>query len=336
LTESTPPNDAKGSSLFRDCEILDTPAEPEYDDVIQVAVAICGTPMAFFGLDDGERMWLKAKHGIPMNELAKKSSICKTVMELNQPIVIPDLSKDARPVSAAVFEQFGIRFYAGVPIQCSGEVVGTLCVADTEPKSLSAAALAAMSALARQIGALLEARIANYHLTESRRQLAAALSTAQLASEHANISARRLETLFRRVPVPCFTCDTDMTVFEWNRAAERLWKQDAFEAVMRTVPDVVRWPLDSGFIPEGLELALQGECVEGYEWRTTMADGSYRWLSSSAFPLQSSNGNVVGAVCTCVDITDIRDGEGHQAEHCSGMEAPMKLALGSKSRARSA
>ena len=90
---------------------------------------------------------------------------------------------------------------------------------------------------------------------------------------------------------------------------------------MRCVPDVLEWPMDSGFIPDGLQRVFEGENVEGYEWKTTLPDGSYRWLSSSAFPLQSSRGDVVGAVCTCSDITAIKDSEERLNEFSSELQA---------------
>ena len=78
---------------------------------------------------------------------------------------------------------------------------------------------------------------------------------------------------------------------------------------MRPAPEVLGWPEESGFIVDGLHRVFGGESVEGYEWQTTLADGSTRWLSCSAFPLHSANRGVVGAICACVDVTAIRETE---------------------------
>jgi GAF domain-containing protein len=53
----------------------------------------------------------------------------------------------------------GIRFYAGAPIiEPSGHVLGTVCVIDTEPKTLSPIQVAALESLARHTMALMEMR----------------------------------------------------------------------------------------------------------------------------------------------------------------------------------
>jgi GAF domain-containing protein len=53
----------------------------------------------------------------------------------------------------------GIRFYAGAPIvEPGGHVLGTVCVIDTMPHSLTPIQVAALEALARHTLALMEMR----------------------------------------------------------------------------------------------------------------------------------------------------------------------------------
>ncbi len=308
------------SQAIRECEILDTPAEPEFDDVTQVAAAVCGTSRAAIGLAESDRIWFKSKLGIPFSEVPRSASACNLVLAGQETLVITDLAQEDHRPELSFLQQRGIRFYAGAPVRCGGHIVGTLCVLDTDPRFLTPAIVAALDALARQVGALLDTRRANRKLLESERMLASALSAAELAREHAGLSARRLETLFGRLPVASFTCDSELTIFEWNRAAERLWNRGAYEAIMRPVPDVLGWPTENGFLRDGLMRVLKGENIENYEWKTTMADGTHRWLISSAFPLQSSRGDVVGAVCTCADITSTKENEEQLQEYSTALE----------------
>ena len=186
------------------CEILDTPAEPEYDDVIRVAAAVCGVPMAAFGLSDAERFWFKAKLGFSVEEIPRNESICSAVLDTLRPMIIPDILEDERWQNSTILRELGIRFFAGVSVRCMGEVVGALCVAGRDPRCIEPAELGALEALARQIAALLDTRLANRMLTGSEKQLANALANAELANEHATLAARRFETLFGRIPRAVF------------------------------------------------------------------------------------------------------------------------------------
>lgn len=48
--------------------ILDTPPEPEFDELAALAAYVCGTPMAIITLIDEKRQWFKSQFGLTMNE----------------------------------------------------------------------------------------------------------------------------------------------------------------------------------------------------------------------------------------------------------------------------
>jgi len=74
--------------------------------------------------------------------------------------VVPEVRADARFAEhPLVVGDPHLRFYAGAPLVTpSGEALGTLCVADRVPRSLTPAQAAALAALARQVMAQLELR----------------------------------------------------------------------------------------------------------------------------------------------------------------------------------
>ena len=80
------------------------------------------------------------------------------VME-QQPLVVPDLLRDARTKGNPAVRSAGLRFYAGAPVRVrSGHAVGAVCVLDVTPRTLSPAQVGALAAVARQVAVLLEWR----------------------------------------------------------------------------------------------------------------------------------------------------------------------------------
>ena len=78
--------------------------------------------------------------------------------------VLDEVGSDARFAGYPVFAALpGLRFYAGAPLITSqGVAVGTVSVADYEPRELSPVQLRTLELLARQTALLLEAR-ARHH-----------------------------------------------------------------------------------------------------------------------------------------------------------------------------
>lgn len=143
-------------------DILDTPPEPEFDDLVLLASALCQTPIALVTLVTDERQWFKAHRGAPMNQTPLERSICKYTMSAPDVLVLPDLRDDPRTAdNTLVTHAPSIRFYAGAPLRTrTGVPLGAVCVIDTAPRpeGLTEAQAAGLKALARQAATLLEAR----------------------------------------------------------------------------------------------------------------------------------------------------------------------------------
>ncbi|GAC1343317.1 MAG: hypothetical protein NVSMB14_07550 [Isosphaeraceae bacterium] len=183
-----PAEQARLASLRR-YEILDTPAEPCYDDIVLLASHICGSPIALVSLVDATRQWFKAKHGLDAFETSRDVSFCAHAIRGDDLFVVPDASLDTRFASnPLVTGSPNIRFYAGMPlIVPDGAALGTLCVIDCSPRiGLSPDQEHALRALAREVVSQLELRRQAFDLeraSRSRRALEAQLAD-QLRKAH--------------------------------------------------------------------------------------------------------------------------------------------------------
>ncbi|KAB1073083.1 PAS domain S-box protein [Methylobacterium planeticum] len=135
--------------------ILDTPPEEGFDDIVQLATRLCRTPVALVSLVTADRQWFKARVGFPPCETDLNSSVCAHALAEPDLLVIPDLATDPRTAAnPLVTGEPHIRFYAGAPLRTAeGQVIGSLCVIDTEPRpgGLTEEQAADLRALARQV-----------------------------------------------------------------------------------------------------------------------------------------------------------------------------------------
>src|SRR6187402_1392644 len=154
-----PTNEAARLATLHDLRLLDTDPEAGFDDIVALACAITGAPTALISLVDTERQWFKARIGLDVCETPRSVAFCDHAIRGRDVLVTLDASRDPRfadnpLVTGAPF----IRFYAGAPILTpEGHALGTVCVIDYAPRA-SFDQADALSALARQVSALIELR----------------------------------------------------------------------------------------------------------------------------------------------------------------------------------
>ncbi|WP_435167292.1 GAF domain-containing protein [Falsirhodobacter sp. 1013] len=141
--------------------ILDTPAEPEFDNIVIVARSLCQAPVSLISLVHKDRQWFKARSGFDPQETPLDQSVCFHAVVAGNLLVIPDLTQDARTRhNTLVTQSPHLRFYAGAPLILDGVPIGTLCVIDTVPRpdGLTPDQAQALSALAEQVVSQIRAR----------------------------------------------------------------------------------------------------------------------------------------------------------------------------------
>ncbi len=147
--------DATRLASLASYDILDTPAEQGFDDIVSLACLLCETPVALVSLVAGDRQWFKARIGFEPCETDLDRSVCAHALVEDDLLVITDLTNDARTSkNPLVTGEPHIRFYAGAPLRDdAGNVLGSLCVIDGKPRpeGLTASQADGLKALARQV-----------------------------------------------------------------------------------------------------------------------------------------------------------------------------------------
>lgn len=112
---------------------MDSPREPEFDDVAKLAADICGTSMAVVNLIGNGRQFFKAEVGLGVRETPLDTSFCAQAILQEDFMVVPDARLDPRfACNPLVTDEPHLRFYAGALLKTAdGLPIGTVCVLDS-------------------------------------------------------------------------------------------------------------------------------------------------------------------------------------------------------------
>ena len=167
-------NEEERLAALRSYNILDSAEEKDFDELTELASAICQTPIALISLVDAERQWFKSRTGLPATETPIEQSFCAhAIIAYNDVMIVDDAREDERfSDNPLVTGGPKIVFYAGVPlINEDGFALGTLCVIDRDRKHLTDVQTNALKILAKQVVDKLELRRKMFDLQTTNQQL---------------------------------------------------------------------------------------------------------------------------------------------------------------------
>lgn len=167
-----PPNEQERLRSLHALGVLDTPPDACFERLIRLACAQFGVPVALISLVDETRQWFKARRGLDVDAMPRDLSFCGHAILHDAILHVEDARADPRFTdNPLVIGPPHVRFYAGAPLHAGdGALIGTLCVLDTLPRSLSGAELALLRDLADCVEAELQRCAAQrkYHLEVQR------------------------------------------------------------------------------------------------------------------------------------------------------------------------
>lgn len=171
-----PANEPERLAALARYHILDTLPELQYDEIVELAAFICGTPIALISFVDAHRQWFKASVGVEARETPRDVSFCGHVVAQGSTMIVEDAKQDERFFdNPYVVGEPHVNFYAGAPLATDdGYTLGSLCVIDRQPRQLGVEQREALEALARVVVRQLESQLHEAELREARRAAEAA------------------------------------------------------------------------------------------------------------------------------------------------------------------
>jgi two-component sensor histidine kinase len=172
--EIIPENETDRMAAVRRYEILDTPPDGSFDRVTALAARRFGAPISIISIVDHDRIWFKSHHGLDVQQIGRDPGLCASAILSSEAHVLLDASTDVRSLAnPLVAGDFGLRFYAGVPLETSdGFNLGTLCVIDKMPRPVDQAQIDDLKDLASLVVDQLELRLAARQAVEKAELMA--------------------------------------------------------------------------------------------------------------------------------------------------------------------
>ncbi|WP_414575800.1 GAF domain-containing protein [Anabaena sp. CCY 9402-a] len=229
-------------AALRQYQILDTEPEEAYDNLAHLAAFICGTSIALVNFIDEHRQWFKAKLGLDVPEMPRNVGFSYLCQEKQDVVVIPDALADDRLATNPVVTAYPyVRFYAGVPlITPEGQMLGTLCVIDQQPKQLSQQQIDSLIALSRLVIDQLELRRNMANVAQMSEKLINQEQTARIESEIISDQLRwaerhRVSNILESITDAFFALDQQWRFTYINSQAAKLLERNQTELLGQNI-----------------------------------------------------------------------------------------------------
>ena len=186
VVDVTEASEERRQRAIEQLSLANLPDDPVLEGLVRLAARSLRCPIAMVNVVDADSAWSIASTEAERSWVPREVAFCSTVTDQRRALVVHDLSSDARFARhPLVTGEPHIRFYAGLPIGDGEHTLGTLCVLDTAPRDIDAAAREALEDLAR---------VASHWLANRRDRLSRVeLETRQRERLHALVALRTAE-----------------------------------------------------------------------------------------------------------------------------------------------
>lgn len=283
-----PVNETDRLASLCQLNILDTDPEEGFDRITRIAASHFKVPIALVSLVDSDRQWFKSTQGLDASETSRDISFCGHAILGQDIFYIPDTLEDERFFdNPLVTDSPNIRFYAGAPLSLpNGTKMGTLCIIDRFPRTVSDEDLRVL----RDLADCVEQELIRTSLVKLTDQLRTSEERLQRSQDF-----------------------SDIGIWDWNiKTGEAFWSDKLIEHfgfekdVKHTFDNFI-----SAIHPEDRQIVLDafdhgvkyGEKFD-CEYRVARPDGSIHWLHGIGDVLSAENGRSLLMSGSSHDITE--------------------------------
>lgn len=265
--------------------------EDELREIVSLAADICGTPTALITLIDSDTQYIPFKQGFKFDTTPRSQAFCDHVIEQADFMMVENAELDGRfSANPLVTEDPHIRFYAGTPLTTQdGLQLGSLCVIDQVPGTMSKEQQLMLRMLADQVIQLLE--------------FDASLELLKDQFISAKKEELTMHSFFDSCACAHLLLDFDLKVVAYSKAMGDFIKEhhdvkiSAGYAIMELIDESDRERVTTACLNALQGISTQLERHIEYEGR------SY-WWDVSIHPARNPDGEIIGVSYNGADISE--------------------------------
>ena len=151
-----PMNELERIRQLRSYELLGLGKDPDLDVFAQAACLITDCPASLIAMMEEDTQRIQSCVGMELDSVERRNTVCQYTIMSKDVLVISDTMEDLRTSTNPLIREGNIRFYAGVALMDDeGNALGTICVIDFEPKSLTAKQVDSLEQLGKAVTKIL-------------------------------------------------------------------------------------------------------------------------------------------------------------------------------------
>ena len=273
---------------------MDSDPDPLFDELCQLAAETADTPIALVTILDDQRQFFKARIGVDARETPVEWSFCQhTLQSPGRVLVVGDTLNDERVRhSPLVTGEPHIRAYMGAPVvDRQGQVFGTLCVIDHQPRAFTRQQEQRLARLAKLVSALIVLQ------DNSRREL-------EDHKQQAALELKQLVILLTHTLDLKAFADTDGIYRYVNHALASAYGLEETQIVGQHIEEITGRGAYDDWIREPFKKALAGQPGK-FRRLAQFPTLGIRWMDVDLFPVRDEQGAVKGVVLRGRDVHDI-------------------------------
>jgi formate hydrogenlyase transcriptional activator len=223
MKPALPENEAERLNALRQYQILDTPPEPAFDRIAEMAASFFHVPMAGVSLVDEDRVWFKSRVGTNVHQTARDAGLCSSAMLSQGVYHLSDAAHDQRALRHAFVADLGIRFYAAAPLRNhEGFNLGTVWVLDQKPRELASSEAETLRMLAALAMNQMELRLYAERVAGLEHAERTVGEQLREANERLAQSEERFRDFFEEAPI-AYVVGSESGIIRSNRAAAQIF-----------------------------------------------------------------------------------------------------------------